>query len=379
MTKQCIGIPPSEIPPPSLDFWGSTCCDEDDELLRQEESRRMRQVAHEFAARRAMIAERKSLAVEREAFACEKAAFARERSAAAMALQEERAAFLAEKEIFKEERGGMIDTKAGASDVVSLSVGGEKEVSVLRSTLCTVEGSTLAARFSGRWDSSLPRDDKGRILLDVSPELFNPVLEYLRHRSIQSPESPAPPPQPPPGQEAHFKQMLKYWGLEDILPPQLFRTPSRFQSVVDSNGTWAYNGNCSDAIGIQVDRDVILHGVLVHGVCKEEDCSAYRGYLAVYQGETVLHRQDVEYTVGVSSNGIEPEPIIFACSPLLQAGRWYEVELCVVGKSSAYGTSGQARVRSNEGVTFTFRSSGRSTNNTHITCGQLPSFVYSLE
>lgn len=43
-----------------------------------------------------------------------------------------------------------------SSDVLTLNVGGTC-MSVLRRTLTTVEGSMLAARFSGRWDDSLDK------------------------------------------------------------------------------------------------------------------------------------------------------------------------------------------------------------------------------
>jgi hypothetical protein len=43
-----------------------------------------------------------------------------------------------------------------SSDVLTLNVGGVC-MSVLRRTLTTVEGSMLAARFSGRWDDSLDK------------------------------------------------------------------------------------------------------------------------------------------------------------------------------------------------------------------------------
>jgi len=42
----------------------------------------------------------------------------------------------------------------GPSDVIHISIGGQK-IAILRRTLCSVEGSMLASRFSGRWALSI--------------------------------------------------------------------------------------------------------------------------------------------------------------------------------------------------------------------------------
>eukprot|EP00811_Abedinium_folium_P006489 NODE_15981_length_1018_cov_10.794613.p1 GENE.NODE_15981_length_1018_cov_10.794613~~NODE_15981_length_1018_cov_10.794613.p1 ORF type:complete len:263 (-),score=71.33 NODE_15981_length_1018_cov_10.794613:228-1016(-) len=66
-----------------------------------------------------------------------------------------------------------------AEDVIVVNAGGMK-FEAQRSTLCTVEGSMLAAMFSGRWDSGLSFDANGAVQLDVSARVFEAVLSHLR-------------------------------------------------------------------------------------------------------------------------------------------------------------------------------------------------------
>ena len=54
-----------------------------------------------------------------------------------------------------------------------------------RSTLCSVEGSSLASQFSSRWTvQEDDRDDDGNIFLEGSPYIFAQVLKWLRLRRL---------------------------------------------------------------------------------------------------------------------------------------------------------------------------------------------------
>ena len=75
------------------------------------------------------------------------------------------------------------------SDVIHLNIGGDTTLAVLRKTLTLVEGSMLAARFSGRWDDSLEKDRDGNFFIDQPIELFRPMINYLRHCECETPRS----------------------------------------------------------------------------------------------------------------------------------------------------------------------------------------------
>ena len=73
-----------------------------------------------------------------------------------------------------------------ADEILTLNIGGKTTVQTLRRTLTIVEGSLLSARFSPNWQHSLPRDSQGSIFIDHDPDLFMPLLEYLRSLSASS-------------------------------------------------------------------------------------------------------------------------------------------------------------------------------------------------
>jgi hypothetical protein len=114
------------------------------------------------------------------------------------------------------------------TDVLHLNVGGSKQIAVLRSTLTFVEGSMLAARFSGRWDDGLEKDRDGTVFIDQPADLFMPMIDFLqcktketqKHLSVSFPSV-----DDFGGSFDRFKKfanMVEYYGLTNaILPPTI--------------------------------------------------------------------------------------------------------------------------------------------------------------
>mmetsp|Transcript_41668 Transcript_41668/g.90857 ORF Transcript_41668/g.90857 Transcript_41668/m.90857 type:complete len:394 (-) Transcript_41668:87-1268(-) len=127
-------------------------------------------------------------------------------------LEGERARIRAERKAFEEEKERMAVVGARQGDILTLNVGGERVVQRRRSTLCTVQDSFLAARFSGRWEE-IDRDDEGRHFVNYSPELFLPLLDYLSARETQDPAFPVPLPQGPEHARPQFEEMLRFFGI----------------------------------------------------------------------------------------------------------------------------------------------------------------------
>jgi hypothetical protein len=69
-------------------------------------------------------------------------------------------------------------TDVKLSDIIRLNVRGT-EMFARRDTLTVVKSSRLEALFSGRWENQLLRDDQGRVFMDVDPNSFKKILEYL--------------------------------------------------------------------------------------------------------------------------------------------------------------------------------------------------------
>lgn len=105
---------------------------------------------------------------------------------------------------------------AKAQDVVTLDVGG-KLYTVKRETLCLCRGSFLAEIFSGRWDSSLPRDKANHIFLDIDPEVFDVLLAWLRDCKIGQTPATAPSGPVAPEKMQHFQAVVDFFGLRPYL------------------------------------------------------------------------------------------------------------------------------------------------------------------
>ena len=138
-------------------------------------------------------------------------------------------------EALNEKRADLFGDKSH-SDVLTLNVGGDK-ISVLRRTLCSVEGSMLAARFSGRWDDSLEKDGDGNFFICQPIELFRPMINFLRARAISTPL--APPvrsPQLPSGDREDFYRMVEFYGMTAGIYPTIIELHRGDQRSVDIEG-----------------------------------------------------------------------------------------------------------------------------------------------
>ena len=126
-------------------------------------------------------------------------------------LEEREKEFEQMKKTFEEEN----PSQGYPNDVLRLNVGGSR-IDVLRRTLTSVEGSMLAAKFSGRWDDSLEKDADGNFFIDQPMELFMPMIKYLRAQACMTPR--ARPVHSPPfvddneGRDNFFR-MLEYYGV----------------------------------------------------------------------------------------------------------------------------------------------------------------------
>lgn len=107
------------------------------------------------------------------------------------------------------------------SDVLELNVRGDTSLAVLRRTLTSVDGSMLAAKFSGRWDESLEKDGNGRFFINQPMELFKPMIDYLHCRECETPLGPPAksptlnsfPSREPPTSYQDFVRMVEYYGM----------------------------------------------------------------------------------------------------------------------------------------------------------------------
>ena len=103
-----------------------------------------------------------------------------------------------------------------------------------RSTLCQVEGSLLASKFSGRWEDKLKKDKQGNVFLDFNPDCFKLILNYLRAKKTETPRSQAKKPKPPEEERSNYWNLVEYLGLREEL--QSGRRKSYSEDSVSNNG-----------------------------------------------------------------------------------------------------------------------------------------------
>ncbi|CAD7941393.1 unnamed protein product [Amoebophrya sp. A120] len=120
-----------------------------------------------------------------------------------------------------EEKRIMTASNIRENDVISINAGGEI-FTMKRSTLTQVfPQSYLANLFSGRWESSIERDQHNNYFLDFDPASFHLILTYLRDKKIETPERPAAVPLVAVDKKEHFENLLSYLGLKDQVPVKM--------------------------------------------------------------------------------------------------------------------------------------------------------------
>lgn len=275
-----------------------------------------------------------------------------------------------EARMLKTEKEAM--TKGSSDDILQLNIGGERDTSILRSTLCAVEGSMLAATFSGRWDEQCPKDANGRYFVDYPASLFDPLLDYLREVKMAGPgEMPAWPPPVPEERLRLFEKMADYYGVAPA-KSSVVRSPCRFAGT---NNSCEIDGS-PEAIRVTVDTPILLQGVQVLGA-RAQDNARYTGWLALRNGDTEVARQAVDYTVAVAS-GVAGE-LFFSRPVALEAGTCYDIILCVRGPESTCGESHGIRPTVEvDGVSITFANSPLDEAGTGFLEGVMPGIVFAL-
>ncbi|GKY91781.1 hypothetical protein MPSEU_000149800 [Mayamaea pseudoterrestris] len=184
---------------------------------------------------------------------------------------------------------------ARGSDILTLDIGGETSVKTRRSTLTCVANSELAKLFSGLWDDSPLRDDQGRFFIDCEPEIFMPLLKFLRCfnlAKITELERDYTPPMTPSFEnardEAAFRAMVDHFGLTNIFYNyEIYKFGQTFV-------TW-YNRQL-------VSRD-----------CSIFDCSLrLGGSIPAYSSCFALDRPDVSYGASCHSRPVQSFDVVLS-------------------------------------------------------------------
>jgi len=134
-------------------------------------------------------------------------------------LKQEREALEADRVEFEVEKTAMMTCGIGPSDLIGLNFRGEKTITVKRSLLCQVEGSMLAAMFSGRYEDQLDHDKDDNVFVDYPPAVMMPIMDRLTLCRDWPPEKQLPSIAVPRGYEGIWDSAVNFFGLESLVQP----------------------------------------------------------------------------------------------------------------------------------------------------------------
>jgi len=98
-----------------------------------------------------------------------------------------------------------------------LNFRGEKKLMVKRSLLCQLEGSMLAAMFSGRYDDNLDYDKDGNVFIDYPASVMVPLMDRLTLCRDVPPGTQLPDIVVPTGYEGILDCAVDFFGLEQAV------------------------------------------------------------------------------------------------------------------------------------------------------------------
>ena len=107
-------------------------------------------------------------------------------------------------------------------EVIGLNIRGNKMI-VARSTLTSAQGSMLAAKFSGRWDDSMEKDEGGNVIIDQDYAIFGPILRFLQNHNANDPSRLD---RVDEKMKSNLDELLDYYGVAGIINPMTLKLVS---------------------------------------------------------------------------------------------------------------------------------------------------------
>ena len=177
--------------------------------------------------------------------------------------------------------------------------------------------------------------------------------------------------------------MIKHYGdaslkcpLPFIHSPRSGSIVHRFYRFASLDFSWSHGGIAADALGVTVSKPIALHGVQHFG-------SEGGNYTVSLEVKDTLSGLSLAKQTGTHSsekdetNGYYGFDVMFSHPVYLEQDKRYGVVSLIRGPSSWSVKTGKTAVEV-QGVQFSFSGSDASTNGTGVTCGQFPSFLFSL-
>jgi len=141
-------------------------------------------------------------------------------------IEDDREQMQKDREHFEAEKATMIRDGCGPENLVGLNFRGENTIVMKRSVMCQVEGSMLAAMFSGRYESNLEYDKDGNVYVGYPPSVMMPLMDWLTTYQHAPSEAQLPIADITKGFENMWDGVVNFFGLESVLS-----SPKTFSGV----------------------------------------------------------------------------------------------------------------------------------------------------
>lgn len=145
----------------------------------------------------------------------------------------------------------------------------------------------------------------------------------------------------------------------------------RFPDVAGSKFDFWVNDNTVDAISFSCTRDITLIGLLMFRPYEE---GTAHGSVSVYDEHNALIARrssiEVDYEHNAQTKDVKLRPAL-----KLSKNKWYTIAQQMMGANTHLGQNGTKQV-TEPTVVVTFRKSPMDRNDTNVTSGQIPGFLY---
>ena len=162
-----------------------------------------------------------------------------------------------------------------------------------------------------------------------------------------------------------------------ITPVGKFERCCRFGSINNINSGFSYSGDKRDCLLFQVDKDILLHGVVLCG-SKNEGYSVTVQIIDLDDRERFVAKAAGRFRSTCGSESFYGFPILFHSPIIIVKNKLYRVEALISGANSCFVQNGRNRMLCS-GVKFEFKHSGKSTNGTNVEKGQFPEFLFTVK
>ena len=145
----------------------------------------------------------------------------------------------------------------------------------------------------------------------------------------------------------------------------------RFTDVAGSKFDFWVNDNTVDAISFSCSRDITLIGIIMF---RPFEAGVVQGSVGVYdEHNDLIGRRpsiEIDYELNSQTKDVKLKPAL-----KLQKDKWYTIVQQMIGCNTYLGQNGNKQVPEST-ISVSFRKSPMDRNDTNVTSGQIPGFLY---